>query len=59
MDALDVAKLMLDIERSIQMRQSLYNRLARSEDVDLVEELAVLEQLDVVIASKIRKRHPE
>jgi len=59
MDANDVARLMLDIERSIRMRQLLYDRLAREEEVDLVEELVQLEQLDLVIAAKIRKRHPE
>ena len=51
----DVAQLMLDIERSIQMRNSLNERLARQEEVDLVEEWHEIEQIDVVIANKIRK----
>ena len=55
----EVAQLMLDIERSLQMRQSLHHRLARREEVDLVEEWSAIEQLDLEIARKIRKRRPE
>lgn len=55
----EVAQLMLDIERSLQMRQSLHHRLARREEVDLVEEWNAIEQLDLEIARKIRKRRPE
>ena len=56
MDASQVAALMLDIERSIQMRKALYDRLAHKEDVDLVEEWHEIEQLDLEVARKIRKR---
>ena len=55
MDQADVAKLMLDIERSVQMRKALYERLSRKEDVDLVEEWHEIEQIDLEIANKIRK----
>jgi hypothetical protein len=56
MEQADVAKLMLDIGRSVQMRQLLLDRLARKDEVDLVEEWNSIEQLDVEIARKIRKR---
>ncbi len=52
----DVAKLMLDIERSVQMRKSLHERLGRKEEVDLVDEWHEIEQIDLEIAKKIRKR---
>ena len=55
----DVAKLMLDIERSIQLRKALYERLERQEEVDLVEEWHEIEQMDLEIARKIRKRRVE
>ena len=55
----EVAQLMLDIERSLQMRKSLHERLGRKEEVDLVEEWNEIEQLDLEIANKIRKRRPE
>ena len=56
MEQADVAKLMLDIGRSLQMRQLLLDRLARKDEVDLVEEWNSIEQLDAEIARKIRKR---
>lgn len=56
MEQADVSKLMLDIERSLQMRKWLLDRLARKDEVDLVEEWNSIEQLDVEIARKIRKR---
>ena len=55
----EVAELMLDIERSLQMRKMLYDRLARQEELDLVQEWNAIEQLDLEIARKIRKRRPE
>jgi hypothetical protein len=57
MEQADVSKLMLDIERSLQMRKLLLDRLARKDEVDLVEEWNSIEQLDAEIARKIRK-HP-
>ena len=57
MDATEIAKLRLDLAQSIEMRKLLDERLARKEEIDLVEELAKLEQLDLVIASRIRKWH--
>ena len=55
----EVAELMLDIERSVQMRNSLYDRLKRQEAVDLVEEWKAIEQIDLEVANKIRKRPVE
>ena len=52
----EVAELMRDIERSSQMRTTLLEKLSRQEDVDLVEEWNQIEQLDLEIAGKIRKR---
>ena len=52
----EVAELMRDIERSRQMRATLHEKLSRQEDVDLVEEWNQIEQLDLEIAGKIRKR---
>jgi hypothetical protein len=52
----EVAKLVLDIERSVQMRTMLRQKLATNEEVDLVEEWNEIEQLDLEIARKIRKR---
>ena len=54
MEQADVSKLMLDIERSLQMRQLLLDRLARKDEVDLVEEWNSIEQLDAEIAGSIR-----
>ena len=51
----EVAKLMLDIERSVQMRTMLRQKLATNQEVDLVEEWNEIEQLDLEIARKIRK----
>jgi hypothetical protein len=59
MEQPEVAQLMGEIKRSIQMRQALHDRLARQEEVDLVEEWHALEQLDAEIAHRIRKRRPE
>ena len=52
----EVAKLVLDIERSVQMRTMLRQKLATNQEVDLVEEWNEIEQLDLEIARKIRKR---
>ena len=52
----EVAKLVLDIERSVQMRTMLRQKLATNQEVDVVEEWHEIEQLDLEIARKIRKR---
>lgn len=52
----EVARLVLDIERSVQMRTMLRQKLATNQEVDLVEEWNEIEQLDLEIARKIRKR---
>jgi hypothetical protein len=52
----EVAKLALDLERSVQMRTTLRQKLANNQEVDLVEEWNEIEQLDLEIARKIRKR---
>ena len=51
----EVAKLVLDIERSVQMRTTLRQKLTTNQEVDLVEEWHEIEQLDLEIARKIRK----
>jgi hypothetical protein len=51
----EVAKLVLDIERSVQMRTMLRQKLSTNQEVDLVEEWHEIEQLDLEIARKIRK----
>ncbi len=52
----EVTKLVLDIERSVQMRTMLRQKLTTNQEVDLVEEWNEIEQLDLEIARKIRKR---
>jgi hypothetical protein len=52
----EVANLIMDIERSVQMRTMLRQKLATNQEVDLVEEWHEIEQLDLEIARKIRKR---
>ena len=52
----EVAKLILDIERSVQIRTMFLQKLATNQEVDLVEEWNEIEQLDLEIARKIRKR---
>lgn len=52
----EVANLMLDLERSVQMRTMLRQKLATNQEIDLVEEWHEIEQLDLEIARKIRKR---
>ena len=52
----EVAKLILDIDRSVQMRMMLSRKLTSKQEVDLVEEWHQIEQLDQEIARKIRKR---
>jgi hypothetical protein len=59
MEQNDVSQLMLDIERSMQMRKMLHEKLARQEEVDLVEEWNAIEQLDHEISRKIRKHRLE
>jgi hypothetical protein len=56
MDQREIAELMLDLERSVQLRLMLRDKLRRQEPVDLVEEWNLIEQLDLEIARKIRKR---
>jgi hypothetical protein len=55
----EVVELLRDIERSMEMRRTLHEKLSRQEDVDLVEEWNQIEQLDLEIAGKIRKRRLE
>ena len=52
----EIAALRLDLERSIQMRSMLAQRLTTNEEVDLVAEWQEIEQLDLEITRKIRKR---
>src|SRR5687768_13700730 len=52
MEQNEVSQLMLDIERSMQMRKMLHDKLACQEDVDLVEEWNAIEQLDLEISRK-------
>ena len=52
----ELAALILDIDRSVQMRMMLSRKLTSNEEVDLVEEWHEIEQLDLEIARKIRKR---
>lgn len=59
MEQTEVSQLMLDIERSMQMRKMLHERLARQDDIDLVEEWNAIEQLDQEISRKIRKHRLE
>ena len=59
MEQHEIDRLRLDIERSMQMRKILYERLGRYEEVDLVEEWNAIEQLDLEIARRIRKRRIE
>jgi hypothetical protein len=55
----EVSALILDIERSIQMRKMLNEKLSGNQEVDLTEEWQEIEQLDLEIARKIRKRQIE
>lgn len=56
MDRDDVIRVMQDLERSIQMRQALIDRLGRNEEVDLAQEWETIEQLEMELSKKIRKR---
>jgi hypothetical protein len=56
MERNDVIQVMQDLERSIQMRQALLDRLARNEEVDLAQEWDTIEQLEMELSRKIRKR---
>ena len=56
MDPQHIAELMLDIERSMQLRMILQEKLRRQQPMDLVHEWNLIEQLDMEIAKKIRKR---
>ena len=56
MERNDVIQVMQDLERSIQMRQALFDRLARNEEVDLAQEWELIEQLEMELSRKIRKR---
>ena len=47
---------MQDLERSIQMRHALLERLARNEELDLAQEWETIEQLETELSRKIRKR---
>ena len=55
----EIAALRLDLERSVQMRSMLAQRLTTNEEVDLVAEWQEIEQLDLEITRKIRKRPVE
>jgi hypothetical protein len=59
MDRDEVAQLALAIEKSIEMRQALQDKLTSDEPVDLVEEWEAIERLDVEIRRSIRKRPPD
>jgi hypothetical protein len=52
----EIAKLVLDIDRSVQLRTMLRQKLTTNQEVDLVAEWNEIEQLDLEIARKIRKR---
>ncbi len=56
MERNDVVQVMQDLERSIQLRQALLGRLARNEEVDLAQEWETIEQLEMELSRKIRKR---
>jgi len=51
----ELAALILDIDRSVQMRMMLSRKLTSKQEVDLVEEWHQIEQLDQETARKIRK----
>ena len=55
----EISALILDIERSVQMRKMLNEKLSGTQEVDLIEEWQEIEQLDLEIARKIRKRQIE
>ncbi len=59
MNQQEVDRLLLDIERSVQLRDALRDRLTHREQVDLVEAWNEIEQIDLEIANKIRKRRIE
>jgi hypothetical protein len=59
MDERDVNDLMIDLERSIQLRQEIQEKLRRGEFVDLVNAWENVERIDHQVTRKIRKRRPE
>ena len=59
MDERDVNDLMIDLERSIQLRQEIQEQLRRGEFVDLVSAWENVERIDHQVTRKIRKRRPE
>lgn len=59
MDERDVNDLMIDLERSIQLRQEIQDKLRRGEFVDLVSAWENVERIDHQVTRKIRKRRPE
>jgi hypothetical protein len=50
----ELAALILDIDRSVQLRTMLHRKLTSKQEVDLVEEWHQIEQLDQEIARKIQ-----
>jgi hypothetical protein len=59
MDRDESAQLALAIQRSVEMRQALHQKLSGGEPVDLLKEWQDIERLDHEIVRKIRKRPPE
>jgi hypothetical protein len=55
----EVAQLVQDIERSIEMRRALQEKLSNGGRIDLVQEWEAIERLDHGITRQIRKRPPE
>ena len=55
----EVAQLAISIERSVEMRQSLQEKLASGVAVDLIEEWEAIEKFDREISRMIRKRSPD
>ena len=59
MDRDEVAQLAIAIQRSVEMRQALHQKLSGGEAVGLVEEWEAIERFDREIVRQIRKRPPE
>ena len=56
MEREQILQLLTEIQRSIEARKVLHDKVSRDENVDLVEEWSAIEQLDAAIARTIRKR---
>jgi hypothetical protein len=59
MDRTEIADLMADLVRSIQLRQQLRDKLEDDELVDLVSHWDEIQRVDHQVERKIRKRLPE